>query len=202
MRLPTLMIIHRSGHSVLFFNWQPDLRPIRKVKASLPRPVPFRKDLKELLTCHSENQESQRCFHRDCHRLLPSSATDTRKLADGDYFWRVFSPLPSLWSEERRGTEDFKRRRKKIISVSLRGIPQMTTGHWGVEAWREEHWLLSVSPEMRRRLDAFCQSAPTAPLVLELCAQQKPATENRVAPLDFFSAQYKQRFPGKIWVRS
>ena len=57
-------------------------------------PVPFQEYLKELLTCHGENQESQRCFHRGCHRFLPSSATDPRKPVPLRGFY--FPSLPAL----------------------------------------------------------------------------------------------------------
>lgn len=142
------------------------LKP-NKVKS----PVPFREDWKGLLTCHGENQESQGCFHRGCHLFLPSSAAHTRKLADEEYFPRfpllcAHFAVSKVWNREKKKKDNEQ---------------------GGLQRFHCERWV---------RVDAFCQSAPTVPLVLELwlravetgCRDQSPP--------------YKQRFLWESELRS
>lgn len=128
---------------------------LRQAEASL---VPFREDLKGLLTCHGENQESQRCFHRGCHPFLPSSATRTPKLTAG---WGASSRLVFFFSipgnKEKVEPKKSKSRQDYIGFIAVGFADDGRQWMLGGMEGSADCWM-----------DAFSQSAPTAPLVLEL----------------------------------
>lgn len=81
-----------------------------KITSKVERAGTVLKEEEVELTCHGENQESQRCFHRGCHRILPSSAADTRKLGAWRSVAVFLAPFcaQSKVKEESRGGQSAK----------------------------------------------------------------------------------------------